>query len=463
MRQGRFDPLPYILVAMVAIAFYAALTTFAMWRRVAPPGPPVEPVYDAPEFSWRQATFDELAGWKEDNVFAAMPPLALSCARIARGDPAAPANLKEALGPGHDGATFAGAAGDWDEACAAVRRFSSMAFLDPAAANAAARAVFEAHFRPVQIVAVRRAMADGPTPEAPPVTSVLGKFTGYFEPVYEGSATQSAARSAPALSRPDDLVMVDLGEFRDELAGQRIAGRVADGALVPYEDRRAIAAGALGRKARPLVWLDPDELFFMQIQGSGRVVLPDGASLRLGFAGQNGWPYVPIGKLLIERGEATREEMSMQTIKRWLKTAPPEAAAALRAENPSYVFFRALDDLPDPKLGPLGAEGVQLTPMRSVAVDRRYFAMGTPLWIRVAPKEGAPMIRQLMIAQDTGGAIRGPIRGDIYFGSGPVAGEEAGRMNAEGEAFALLPKAVAERLGAAPERAAVAATTPRAP
>ncbi|MBY0423691.1 MAG: MltA domain-containing protein, partial [Parvularculaceae bacterium] len=261
MRQGRLDLLPVLLVATVALAFCAAVSSFYAWRRgLAPAAPSIEPVYDAPELSWRQASFADLVGWIDDDLSEAMAPLALSCARLSRADAAAPANPKEALGPLHDGATLAGAVADWADACAAVRRYSETEFLDPAAANAAARSVLETHFRPVRILATRRAKEGGPTPDAPTTTSLLGKFTGYFEPVYEGAATKSAARSAPALSRPDDLVMVDLGEFREELAGQRIAGRVEKGSLVPYEDRRAIDAGALGRKTRPLVWLDPDEL-----------------------------------------------------------------------------------------------------------------------------------------------------------------------------------------------------------
>lgn len=449
MERRRFDALPVVLIAAVALAFVSAFFTFRSWRDAAPPLT-AESVYGPPEIGFVQARYAQVPGWKSDNQAEAIPALLLSCKRM-EGLPAdAPANPLEALGPSGAGVSLAGNVGDWLPACQAAKALMARFFPDASAAASLARAYFEDYFRPVRIRAIRRARPDGPAPSAEPSVLQTGKFTGYFEPTYEASPVRTELHTAPALSRPADLVTVDLGAFRPELAGQRIAGAVEGGVLRPYPDRKAIDGGALDGRAAPLAWLAPDDLFFLQIQGSGRLALPGGGQMRIGFDGQNGRPYVPIGRILIERGEADKATMSMQTIRRWLAAARPEAAEALRHENPSYVFFRTLDNLPDAALGPLGAEGVQLTPLRSLAVDRRFYAMGTPAWISLKGPDGLPSLRRLMIAQDTGGAIAGPIRGDIFFGSGFVAGDEAGRLNAEGEMFVLLPAPLAAQLPAPP-------------
>lgn len=444
MSPRRFDPLPVALLAAVAIAFLSAFLTFRAWRGDAP-AQTAEDVYGPPEIAFAQARFAEMPGWKLDNQAEAIPPFLLSCARLEGAPVDAPANPMEALGAA-DGLSLAGKVGDWLPACDAAKSLMNRFFPDAAAAANLARAYFEEYFRPVRISMIRRPRRDGPAPSAEPQITPTGKFTGYYEPTYDASLTPTAQHGAPALARPSDLVTVDLGAFRKELAGQRIAGRIESGALVPYPDRTAIENGALGAAASPLAWLAPDDLFFLQIQGSGRLALPGGGQMRVGFDGQNGRPYVPIGRILIERGDADKATMSMQTIRRWLAAARPEAAEALRRENPSYVFFRKLDNLPDVALGPLGAEGVQLTPLRSLAVDRRFYAMGSPAWIALKGPDGLPSLRRLMIAQDAGGAIAGPIRGDVFFGSGFVAGDEAGRLNAEGEMFVLLPAPLAAQL-----------------
>lgn len=445
MKRKRFDLLPIALLASVASAFIAAYFTFRAWQSASPPTT-VDAVFGPPEIRLAQARFAEIPGWSDDNQAEAIPPLLLSCARLERLGADASANPIEALGAGGAGATLSGKVGDWLPACEAAKSLMTRAFPDAAAAASQTRAYFEAYFRPVRITAIRQPRQDGPAPEADPEITASGKFTGYYEPTYDASPIRTERLIAPALMRPSDLVTVDLGAFRPTLAGQRIAGRVENGALAPYPDRKAIEAGALGTAAIPLAWLAPDDLFFLQIQGSGRLAMPGGAEMRIGYDGQNGWPYVPIGRILIERGEADKATMSMQTIRRWLATARPEAAAALRHENPAYVFFRRLHNLPNAALGPLGAEGVQLTPLRSLAVDRRFYAMGSPVWVVLKGPDGLPSLRRLMIAQDTGGAITGPIRGDIFFGSGFVAGDEAGRLNAEGEMFVLLPAPLAAEL-----------------
>ncbi len=232
---------------------------------------------------------------------------------------------------------------------------------------------------------------------------------------------------------------MDLGDFRENLRGERIAGRVVDGRLKPMEDRAAISSGALRGRNLELVWVDdPVDAFFLHIQGSGRVVMDDGSVKRVGFDGQNGHPYVAVGRELIARGAMAREQVSMQSIRAWLKANPGEAQALMNA-NPSYVFFRPLGGE-----GPEGAQGVVLTPGRSLAVDRNFVPYGVPVWLDAEdPLDPAARVSRLMVAQDTGGAIRGPVRGDVFWGHGADAEERAGRMRSRGTYWLLLPRTVA--------------------
>lgn len=429
------------LSAAVAAALIAAALTFSdIFRRA---GPSAADAYGPPQFSFRVASFAELPGWGEDDPAEALSAFQRSCARILSLAPDAPANPAEALGPAAGVSSVAGSAAEWRRVCLA-------ASAAPEDSQAAARLFFEEQFRPLKIVAIRPPLPGGPAAGGPPAIEESGLFTGYYEPVIEAAARRGPDFSAPVLARPDDLVMVDLGRFRPELAGQRIAGYVQDGALHPYPDHRAINDGALSGRARVIAWLRPDDLFFMQIQGSGRLRFEDGREIRAGYDGQNGHPYFAIGRALIERGVIPREAMSMQAIRDWLANAAPEEARTLRELNPSYVFFRELP-VEDPALGPPGAEGVLLTPGRSLAVDRRYHPFGAPVWVALDGAGGAPLFRRLMIAQDTGGAIRGPIRGDVFFGVGEEAGEAAGALRAEGEMYVLVPAPVAARLSGAPD------------
>ncbi len=272
-------------------------------------------------------------------------------------------------------------------------------------------------------------------------SETTGMFTGYYEPELQGSRTETAEFSTPLLTRPDDLVIVQLGDFPGDHDG-RIAGRVVDGNLHPFESRTEIEAGALAN-AQPLAWVRPVDAFFLQIQGSGRVVFEDGAVLRAGYDGVNGHPYTAIGRTLIRQGALTLENVSMQSIRDWLEQNPDGAGEVMRT-NASYVFFREVE-VDDPELGPIGAAGVPLTPGYSLAVDARYHAYGAPIYIATTLPDGTPFNR-LMVAQDTGGAIRGPIRGDIFFGYGDEAGAVAGRMRNQGEMWVLVPNAIADRL-----------------
>lgn len=349
------------------------------------------------------ARFADLPGWTADRVAEAAPALARSCAKVRKL-------------PADRGLGVAGTAADWGEPCAALTAL-------PPGDDAAARAFFERWFTPF-------AAANNDTRR--------GLFTGYYEVELKGARTPSPAYPAPLYKRPADLVMVDLGEFSETWKGQRIAGRVLDGRLKPFEDRAAIEAGALRGKGLELLWVnDPVGAFFLQIQGSGRVTLADGAQVRVGYAGQNGRKYVAIGKELIDRGELKREEVSLQTIRAWLQAHPAEAAALMN-KNPSYVFFQELTGE-----GPLGADNLALTAGRSLAVDRSFLPLGLPVWLDAEdPLDGNARLRRLLVAQDTGGAIRGPVRGDVFWGYGPEAELRAGAMKSAGEYWLLIPKGV---------------------
>jgi membrane-bound lytic murein transglycosylase A len=337
-----------------------------------------------------------LPGWASDRQSEAIPALRRSCEAISR----LPPDRNEApqrLGP----------------ACQALASL-------PDGDDAAARAFLERYFEP-----------------APLGTGLL---TGYYEPELNGSTASSSVFSTPLHARPPELVDVDLGTFNAEMRGRRVAGQVRDGRLVPYLDRAAIQAGALDGRGLELAWVDdPADAFFLQVQGSGRVRMLDGRVLRFGYAGTNGHAYYAIGRALVDRGVLTREQVSMQSIRAWMAQAGPQAAAELMARNPSYVFFRILPELP-PEDGPIGTLGVPLTPGRSLAVDRTAVPLGLPVWIMGRdPLTGGPLVR-LTVAQDTGGAVRGAARGDLFTGWGADAAERAGRMREEAGFFVLLPR-----------------------
>jgi membrane-bound lytic murein transglycosylase A len=437
------------LILSFALLIMAGVAVFG---GIIPPlkRPPDDALYGPPELAFAVADYAAIEGWSVDDQHAALRAFLRSCERLEATAPSEPANPHEALGAGFEGASLSGTIADWLPACAHGRSLLAQDISNPADAAAAARNFFESEFTPVRVTEKRRKREGRP---GRPKVSLTGLVTGYFEPVYAASATPTTARPEPLLARPADLVMVDLGAFREKFAGERIAGFVSDGRLMPYPDRRAITDGALGARAVPLAYLDPDDLFFLQIQGSGRLALDDGSVMRVGYDGQNGRPYTAIGRFLIESGVLTRETVSMQSIRAWLSSAPPDQARALRDRNESYVFFRRLDQLDDPSLGPPGAQGVQLTPMRSVAVDRRFHALGAPVFLRLRREGETPPVERLFIAQDEGGAIKGPARADLFVGAGAEAGDIAGALKAEAEFWVLVPKSAAARFIAAIGRA----------
>ncbi len=424
-------PLRLVLLA-ASIAGLVVIAYVAGRRTSAPSRQTVAPALALAGGDFTVVDFAALPGWGDQDPSLAIAAFARSCVqRSARADDA-PGNPHEALGAA--GVTIGGAVGDWRASCAAAA-----AFLAASGDKAAARAFFEREFRPVTLAA---RLTPGGDAEAPATVQREGRFTAYFEPAYEAFDRQTTEFSAPVLARPGDLVTVDLGAFREELAGERIAGSVAGGALAPYPDHAAINAGALQGRAEIIAWMRPNDLLFLQIQGSGRLSLPDGV-LRIGYDAHNGDKYTPVGKTLIDAGALTRETVSMQTIRGWLDAAPEADARRVRESNASYIFFRRLDDLADPALGPLGADGAQLAPMVSLAVDPRFTPLGAPVWIDV---DGDEPIRRLMIAQDSGGAIKGPVRADLYAGSGEAAGDFAGPFNRMGTMTVLVPRAIADRL-----------------
>ncbi|PNW60305.1 UNVERIFIED_CONTAM: hypothetical protein BEN50_26175, partial [Euhalothece sp. KZN 001] len=264
-----------------------------------------------------------------------------------------------------------------------------------------------------------------------------GLFTGYYEASLKGARERGGAYQYPLRALPDDLVMVDLGAFRDDLKGRRIAGRVRGSRLHPYESRADITKGALpADQDQALVWVDdPVDAFFLHIQGSGRVMLDDDTAMRVGYAGQNGHPYYAIGRELIRRGELDKDEVSLQSIRSWLRQNP-DGAWDVMFTNASYVFFRELEGA-----GPIGGGGLPLTPGRSLAIDPTRIPYGTPLWVDIDhPDEKAAPIRRLMVAQDTGGAIRGAIRGDVFWGHGDRGEYYGGKMKSDGRYWLLLRK-----------------------
>jgi peptidoglycan lytic transglycosylase A len=269
-----------------------------------------------------------------------------------------------------------------------------------------------------------------------PETGDSGMITGYYEPVISGSRKQSAVHRYPVFGVPEDLVVVDLPN--PELRGLRLRGRVEGRRLVPYYSRAEIDARGAGFAAPAIAWTaDAVDLFFLQVQGSGQIELENGERLRIGFADVNGHPFRSLGRYLVERGEMTLDQASMQTIKAWAAANPQKLQQALNA-NPSYVFFREL--ALSPSDGPIGAAGVPLSAEYSLAVDRRFVPLGAPVYLATTwPLSGEPLER-LMAAHDTGGAIRGPVRADFFWGSGAAAGALAGRMRQPGKMWLLWPK-----------------------
>jgi membrane-bound lytic murein transglycosylase A len=353
------------------------------------PGAPAAPRANILE----PVSFDDIPGWTDGEQAAAWGALLASCQALRYRD-------------------------GWRSACAEAPAL-------PPSDDAAARRFFQAHF-----VAWRIANPDG---------ALEGLVTGYYEPLLRGSRARRAPFLFPLYAPPEDLLTIDLSALYPDLRNMRLRGRLQGRRVVPYYSRAEIEGGAASMAGKELIWVDdPIEAFFLQIQGSGRVRLESCEVVRLGYADQNGHPYQSVGRYLIERGELQPGEASMQRIQAWA-VAHPERLGELLNQNPSYVFFREVA-IPDPATGPIGALGVPLTPRRSIAVDPRYVPLGAPVFLATTWPNGDAPLNRLVVAQDTGGAIRGAVRADFFWGFGPEAGALAGQMRQQGKMWVLLPK-----------------------
>lgn len=368
---------------------------------VVPPTPPAEQPAPAPEPPpaptppLTPVSFEALPGWQQDDVRQAWPAFQQSCSVLAT------------------------RAAEWKTPCAAARSVD-------AGDVAAVRRFFETYFVPNQV--------------RNPDGSDTGMVTGYYEAMLYGSRKRGGAYQTPLYRVPDDLVTVDLGSIYPDLQSRRLRGRLSGKSLVPYYSRAEIDRAPL--KGRELLWVnDPVEAFFLEVQGSGRVQLDGGGTVRVGYADQNGHPYKAIGRWFVEQGILSPDQVSAQSIRAWLAANPARRQEVLNV-NASYIFFTE-QKVTDPNAGPRGALNVPLTPGRSIAIDRTILPLGAPVWLSTTmPKDGAPLQR-LVMGQDVGGAIRGAVRADFFFGFGPEATENAGLMKQQGSLWVLLPKAAA--------------------
>lgn len=355
---------------------------------------------EGPDVDYVKRNWSAVPGWAQTDVAGMLPALRESCGVYAKRDAALPVHAeKELFG------TYA----DWHAFCEKALSVE----------GGDLRAVFESTMQPYEIVGEGN-----------------GLFTGYYEPELRGAFEYSSTYSTPLHRKPGDLLVADLSHFSSDeaLKGKQIVGRVKGDRFIPYHTRTDIHEGALPL-ADVLMWLDsPIDAFFLQIQGSGRVRLPDGKVIYVGYDGKNGHRYTPIGRWMVEQGFLTRDNVSLQTIRAWLDANPDRLHEAL-AKNASYVFFRLRDD------GPYGAQGVVLTPERSMAVDTRFVPLGVPLFVNTQlTGENNKPFTAAMVAQDVGGAITGAIRGDIYFGHGERAEHLAGHQQAAGRLFVFIPR-----------------------
>jgi len=268
-----------------------------------------------------------------------------------------------------------------------------------------------------------------------------GLITGYYEPLIKGSRTRSERFPWPIHGVPADMLTIDFGDVYPDLRNLRLRGRIVGNKVVPYWTRAELDGMQDRSPAPALLWAaDPIDLFFLQVQGSGRVELPDGSSVRIGYADQNGHPYQSIGRWLVTQGELPLEKASMDGIKNWARVNPHRLAELLHS-NPSYVFFR---EMPATVGGPTGALGVPLTAGRSLAVDPRTIPLGAPVFLATTTPNSDRPLRRLMLAQDTGGAIKGAVRADFFWGFGAEAGTQAGKTRQQGQLWVLLPNADAK-------------------
>lgn len=371
-----------------------------------------------PQPTFRQVNFNQLPGWDTAEFKKSLLAFQTSCRAFIKQDP------ERIVGTDQIDLQVK----DWQPACRAALNINPVL-------EASAKQFFQDWFVPVEFY------------EGKPVK---GLFTGYYMPSIKGSYTQTAEYNVPIYETPSNLVSADLGLFMPNMKNRKIVGRVVGNKIVPYYTREEINNGAIKDNAQVLLWIkSPVDRLFLEIQGTGIVEFEDGKTIYVGYDAQNGAPYTPIAGVLIKKGIMTKHNASMQAIKKYLEAHPKQMNTVIN-QNKSFVFFRKLS-----LEAALGSQGVALTPGYSLAIDRDWIPMGAPLWLSTTrpdsknPETSKPMQR-LMIAQDTGGAIRGKVRGDVFWGGGKNATLIAGHMKNEGHYWLLLPRHIIPRLGKTP-------------
>jgi len=404
------------LLAFVAVCSLSQSTATA--RRTVPgrthpsrsiPYPVLEWPLEVNGAQYEPVAWQDIAGWSTDDHLQAYKAFRISCKSISQQQ--MPSAEDRALGT------------SLREPCRIARALDL-------ADEAKARAFFEEHFMPLRIARLGEN---------------AGFVTGYYEPVVDGSRTQTDVYNVPVYRRPSNLFVKGFTQASVGLPNKgQVFRKIGRRKLVPYYDRAEIEDGAIAGRGLEICWLkEQTDLLFAQIQGSARVRLQDGSTIRINYDAHNGYPYTPVGRVLIDRGIIPKEQMSMQKIREWMEQNP-DGAKELRRQNRSYVFFRevALSD----KDEPVGAQGVPLTPGRSIAVDKSLHVYGTPFFIEgdlpIDSDTAKTPFRRLMVAQDTGSAITGPARADIYYGAGPDAGRVSGRIRHNMHFVMLVPRSL---------------------
>lgn len=399
MKEKYFYILPITACLLIGI-----LIAIAYWPAPA----------EVPPVRLRQASFKELPGWQNGTVKTSLATFQASCRTFLRQDPNADAGSQQ----------IPLKIKDWQPACKAAIKLDN-------ASESAAKQFFKKWFQPYEFYQNK---------------SVDGLFTGYYLPLVPGSLQKTREYNIPVYGLPDNIVTIDPADFKYNGIQRRLVGRVVNGRFIPFHNRQAINRGAIKNNAPVIVWLNSHiDHLFLQIQGSGIIHLTNGETLFIGYAGENGAPYTPVGRILIEKGIMTKENASMQGIRAYLEAHPKEIIPVIN-NNQSFVFFRVLK-----QTAAMGAQGIALTPGYSLAVDRKWIPLGTPLWLVTSrPDQQAPdkpkLLRRLMIAQDTGGAIKGQVRGDVFWGEGEEATYIAGKMKNPGHYWLLLPRQAAQHL-----------------
>lgn len=384
-----------LLISVAAVFSMTACTTVPPEQVCKCPAvPPVAAPPEGPKELLKPVKFAELPGWERDDLREVWPAFLASCSALAKKP-------------------------EWREPCTVARDVD-------ATRDKSIRTFFEAFFIPHHVI-----NADG---------TDTGLVTGYYEPLLHGARKRGGPYQTPLYRAPDDLLTIDLAGVYPELKNLRLRGRLVGNKVVPYLSRAELMQSSEALAGKELLWVDDAvEAFFLQVQGSGRVRLTDAKeTVRVAYADQNGHPYKSIGRYLVDKGEMTLEQASAQNIKAWF-LAHPERRQELLNANPSYVFFKE-ERLVDPARGPKGALGVPLTPQRSIAVDTQYIPLGTPVFLATTRPGSEVPLRRLVMAQDTGGAIRNAVRSDYFWGYGADAGDKAGKMKQRGMMWVLLPK-----------------------